>query len=383
MNENRLKLKKIEMNGYKSVNSGGQSIEFGDVTVLLGANGAGKSNLVSFFKLLNFMTTSHLQLFVGQQGYAESLLYYGAKTTPVMRAKLSFEDDKANQYGYDFILTHASGDSLIFSGEDVTCHPYQKSKPFTIALGAGHNESKLPERAKLIQDAKESKYCHIVLNLLQECRVYQFHDTSNLAKIRNYGYIGDNEYLRGDAGNLAALLHVLQNRQEWEIYYQRIIRHIRQIIPQFSDFILKPSPLNNNQIRLDWKESDSDYRFGPHQLSDGSLRFMAMATLLLQPPALMPGAILIDEPELGLHPVAISALAGMIQSASEYSQIIIATQSPRLVDEFETKDIVVVERDEKKKCSIFKKLDELELKEWLERYTLSELWEKNIFGGRP
>ena len=383
MNGNRLILKKIEIKGYKSISSEGQSIQFGDVTVLLGANGAGKSNLVSFFKLLNYMTTGSLQLFVGQQGYAESLLHYGAKVTPVMHAKLSFEDEKSNKDIYDFTLAHASGDSLIFTRENMTWFQYQKAKPLEISFGAGHSESKLPENAKLMPVDKKSKACKVLLNLLHSCRVYQFHDTSNLAKIRNYGYVGDNEYLRSDAGNLAAFLHVMQNKKEWEKYYQRIVRYIRMVIPQFGDFILKPSPLNDNQIRLDWKENDSDYRFGPHQLSDGGLRFMAMAALLLQPPALMPVAILIDEPELGLHPVAISALAGMIQSASEYSQIIIATQSPRLVDEFDANVITVVERDQKKKCSLFKKLDEEELKEWLDRYSLSELWEKNVFGGRP
>jgi predicted ATPase len=383
MNGNRSKLKKIEINGYKSIDSEGQSIEFGDITVLLGANGAGKSNLVSFFKLLNYMTTGGLQVFIGQEGYAESLLHYGAKTTPVIRAKLKFEDDRSNTDIYDFELAHASGDTLIFSRENVTRQRHQSPKPIEINLGAGHSESKLPERAKFSQEENEAKYCKALLNLLHSCRVYQFHDTSNLAKIRNYSYIGDNEYLRGDAGNLAAFLYVMKNNKEWERYYQRIVRHIRMIIPQFGDFILKPSLLNDNQIRLDWKENGSDYRFGPHQLPDGGLRFMAMATLLLQPPALIPRTILIDEPELGLHPVAISALAGMIHSASEYSQVIIATQSPRLVDEFEANVITVVERDEKKKCSLFKNLDEKELKEWLERYALSELWEKNVFGGRP
>lgn len=384
-NINRMKLKKIEINGYKSIDSRGQSIEFGDVTVLLGANGAGKSNLVSFFKLLNYMTTGSLQVFIGQEGYAESLLHYGAKNTPVIRAKLIFEDEKSNTDTYEFTLAHASGDTLIFTQENVTWRQYQQqtSKPFEINLGAGHNESKLPEYAKLSQEDNKSKSCKILLSLLRSCRVYQFHDTSNLAKIRNFGYIGDHEYLRSDAGNLAAFLHVMRNKKEWEKYYERIIRHIRMIIPQFGDFILKPSPLNDNQIRLDWTENGGDYRFGPHQLSDGGLRFMAMATLLLQPPELIPGAILIDEPELGLHPVAISALAGMIHSASEYSQVITATQSPRLVDEFDANVITVVERDEEKKCSLFKRLDEKELKDWLDRYTLSELWEKNVFGGRP
>jgi predicted ATPase len=383
MNGNRLKLKKIEISGYKSIDSEGQSIEFGDVTVLLGANGAGKSNLVSFFKLLNYMTTGSLQVFIGEQGYAESLLHYGAKITPIIRAKLKFEDEKSNTDTYDFTLAHASGDTLIFTRETVTWQQRQHQRPFEINLGAGYSESKLPETAKSSQDEKKSKSCKIIWDLLQSCRVYQFHDTSNVAKIRNYGYIGDNEYLRSDAGNLAAFLHGMQKTKEWEKYYQRIIRHIRMIIPQFGDFILKPSPLNDTKISLDWNESGSEYRFGPHQLSDGGLRFMAMATLLLQPPALIPGAILIDEPEPGLHPVAISALAGMIHSASEYSQVIIATQSPRLVDEFEANVITVVERDEKKNCSLFKKLDEEDLKEWLDRYTLSELWEKNVLGGRP
>jgi len=203
MQGNRFKLKKIEINGYKSIDSEGQSIEFGDITVLLGANGAGKSNLVSFFKLLNSMTTGDLQVFIGQQGYAESLLHYGAKSTPVMSAKLRFEDEKSNTDTYDFTLEHASGDTLIFTRENVTRQQHQKAKPFEINLGAGYNESRLPETAKS-KEEKKSKSCEILLHRLQSFRVYQFHDTSSLAKTRNYGYIGDNEYLRGDAGNLAA-----------------------------------------------------------------------------------------------------------------------------------------------------------------------------------
>jgi predicted ATPase len=291
----------------------------------------------------------------------------GAKTTPVMGAKLRFEDEKSNTDTYDFTLEHAGGDTLIFTRENITRQQHQKAKPVEINLGAGYNESKLPETAKS-KEEKKSKSCKILLNRLQSFRVYQFHDTSSLAKIRNYGYIGDHEYLRGDAGILAAFLHMMKNDKEWEKDSQRIVRHIRMIIPQLGDFILKPSLLNDNQIRLDWKENGSDYRFGPHQLPDGRLRFMAMTTLLLQPPALIPGAILIDEPELGLHPVAISALAGMIHTASEYSQVIIATQSPRLVDEFEPNVITVVERDQKKKCSLFKKLNEKELQKSLNEF---------------
>jgi predicted ATPase len=154
-------------------------------------------------------------------------------------------------------------------------------------------------------------------------------------------------------------------------------------MPQFNDFVLIPSVRNDNYIMLNWLENDSDYLFGPHQISDGSLRFMALATLLLQPPASLPSVVILDEPELGLHPTAISLFAGMVKTASQYSQIILATQSTRLIDEFDSNDLVVVERDKKENSSTFKKPDSNSLSEWMEKYSTSELWEKNIFGGRP
>jgi len=378
-----LKLKNIEISGYKSIDSEGQSIDIGDITVLIGANGAGKSNFISFFKLLNYLTSGNLQLFVGQEGTSESLLHYGPQKTQVIQARLEFQDEKSNTDIYEFSLAHASRDTLIFTHENVLWHNKSFPKPVEIDLSSGHNESNLLKKDRLSQDTNESTTCKILLNLLRSCRVYQFHDTSSTAKIRNNGYINDNSYLRSDAGNLAAFLYVLKNREDWKIYYERIIRHIRMFIPHFYDFILEPTPLNKNYINLDWKEKGSDYRFGAHQISDGGIRFISLTTLLLQPPDLMPGTIIIDEPELGLHPAAISNLAGMIHSASEYSQVIVATQSSRLVDEFEPNFITVVDRENEKKSSVFNRLKEEELKEWLERYTLSELWEKNVFGGRP
>jgi len=218
---------------------------------------------------------------------------------------------------------------------------------------------------------------------LKKCQVFQFHDTSKESKIRNSGYINDNEYLRSGGGNLAAFLYAIKKQKDGEKYYNRIIRYIQQVFPQFGDFVLAPSVRNDNYIILNWTELGSDYLFGPHQLSDGTLRFMALATLFLQPPKSLPSVIILDEPELGLHPAAISILAGMVKTASQKCQVILATQSTRLIDEFKTSDIVVVDRDKIKKCSIFKKLNEEKLKEWLESYSMSELWEKNILGGRP
>ena len=154
-------------------------------------------------------------------------------------------------------------------------------------------------------------------------------------------------------------------------------------MPQFGDFIMEPSLIDENYISLDWREKNSDHIFSVNQISDGTLRFMALATLLLQPPRTMPSLIVIDEPELGLHPTAISILAGMIKKASANAQVVIATQSPRLLDEFDADKVVVVERDSQRHTSVFKKLNSEQLKEWENEYTTSELWDKNVIGGRP
>ena len=127
--------------------------------------------------------------------------------------------------------------------------------------------------------------------------------------------------------------------------------------------------------------------FGAFRLSDGTLRFMALTTLLVQPKEEIPPIIIIDEPEIALHPVAIDKLASLLKSASKYSQIFIATQSERLLNHFEVENIVVVSRKKEsgtqRYLSEFQKLDEEELKIWLAEYSLSQIWESNMIGGNP
>lgn len=375
----RIKLNSIELKGYKSVNGEGQTLPINDdVTVLIGANGVGKSNIVSFFQLLNYSMSGALQNYIGENGFADAFLYYGSKTTDCIKAKLRFSSENSHNE-YAFRLAYAAGDSLIFTDESISFEKDGHGKPFRLTMEAGKKESQLYE-------AKSSKYketVQVFIKLLTNCRYFQFHDTTKEAKIRRKCYIGDNKFLRSNAGNLAAFLYGIKHQRDGERYYQRIVRYIRQVMPQFGDFILEPSLTDNNYISLDWRESGSDYIFGVHQISDGTLRFIALATLLLQPPRTMPSLIVIDEPELGLHPVAISILAGMIKKASETTQVIIATQSPRLLDEFESDKIVVIDRDELQRTSVFKRLNKEQLKDWVEEYTTSELWDKNVIGGRP
>lgn len=374
-----LKLNSIELKGYKSMNSEGQTLPINDdITVLIGANGVGKSNIVSFFQLLNYSMSGSLQTYIGENGFADAFLYYGSKTTDSFFAKLKFSDGKSSNE-YVFQLANAVGDSMFFRFEDVTYSDKEKNEILSITLGQGHKESRL----SMETTGHQGFYLTDIAKLLSDCRYFQFHDTTKEAKIRKNGYIGDNKFLRSNAGNLAAFLYGVKHQQGGEPYYRRIVRYIQQVMPQFGDFILEPSVVNKDYISLDWREKDSDFIFGVNQISDGTLRFMALATLLLQPPKTMPSLIVIDEPELGLHPKAISLLAGLIKKASENAQIVLATQSPNLLDEFDADKVVVIERDEQQRTSVFKQLNSEQLKEWVEEYTTSELWDKNVIGGRP
>ncbi len=374
-NENRHKLKNIEITGFKSIGTK-QSIYFGDINVLIGANGVGKSNLVSFFQMLNHITTSGLQMFIGKQGYADSLLYYGSRKTERFTAKLRFENN--GWYNeYDFALTHSFQGQMMFAYENAKSVKHgtidrDRRPPKT--LGSGHQESLLRENSSL-------PMTKILLSVLGRCRAYQFHDTSDKAFIRQPSAIDDNRFLKSDAGNLGAYLYTMRASKTGIRYYERIVNRIQMIMPQFEAFFLEPAVENPYLIKLQWSAKGHNHIFGAHQISDGSLRFMALATLLLQPPDSLPNVIVIDEPELGLHPEALIDLVGMIKIAAQNCQIILSTQSSFLLDFFNVNDIIVVET--KDDSTVFNRLDQDKLTEWVKDYTMSELWEKNLIGGRP
>lgn len=380
-----MKLKSLHIKGFKSIdNIEGAAIDFDDITVLLGANGVGKSNLVSFFYMMNHMMTGALQNYIAERGYADAFLFFGSQNTREITAQIKFEDERGIDT-YQFRLTHAAGDILIFTEEVLSYHQTGGTKAFNLQLNPAVRESDLIEYVNRpsIKEA-ERKIAAIILRLLRNCRVFHFHDTSVSARVRGQGYIEDNRYLKSDAGNLAAFLYRLKENSDTAAYYARIVRYIQKVMPQFGDFDLAPSVQNKTYITLNWRDKTNlEHLFGPHQISDGSLRFMCLAALLLQPKESLPSVIILDEPELGLHPSAIAYLSGMIKSASKHKQVIIATQSPRLVDEFDLKDIVVVERDINSHSTKFSRKNPEELSAWLDEYSLSELWEKNVIGGQP
>jgi len=359
------KLTQLQLHGFKSIRRL-TSFKLGAMNVLIGVNGAGKSNLISFFKMLNWMTlaSGNLQFYVGKSGGANALLHDGAAVTPQIAAALTFEIDGGISE-YVMRLSYAAQDTLIFAEE--TCRVSQS----WIRLDAGRRESGLIRVA-----AEGDSTARTILNLMKECVVYQFHNTSETARIRQRWAIDDNRFLKEDAANLAPFL--LRLREEKPKAYARIVETIRQIAPFFADFVLEPA---NETTMLQWRERNSDLVFGPHQASDGTLRVMALVALLLQPEEDLPTVVILDEPELGLHPYAVNVVAGLVKSVATHTQVLLATQSMTFIDHFDPEHIVVVSRPDRE--STFKRLDPQRLKEWLEEYSLAELWEKNVIGGRP
>lgn len=365
-------LKTLTIRGFKSIEVL-EDFELRDLNILIGANGAGKSNFVDFFRMLRAMADEGLQKFMRERGGADEFFFLGPKMTREIFAHLAF-----GQNVYEFELSPTARNAIQIAEERVQ---YTGGRGLgrlqSIASGAAETSlRKLKDEPAKIGPGPGVPY--YVCEAVSSWTVYHFHDTSLLAPMRRDQSVRDRERLRHDASNIAAyLLHL---RKEHNASYELIRDTVRLILPFFDDFLLRPDKDGRTEsVRLEWQQKGSDFPFQPGQLSDGSMRFICLATALLQPA--LPAAIVIDEPELGLHPYAISILADLIQSAAERTQLIVSTQSPTLLDYFVPEDVVVVNRENGR--STFERLSAKKLKRWLDEYSVGELWQKNVVRGGP
>jgi len=356
----------ITVKGFKSIASI-EKLALRPINVIIGPNGSGKSNLIALFRFLQQIRSGHLQDYAGKVG-ADNLLHFGPKTTPRLSLELGFTGAEQKSYALELEPGHAV--ELLPVAETVT------------HLAAGKTKKELLARhgreAGISRDDLQGTAAWIA-GRMQQWRLYHLHDTGDSSPMRRAADLDDNRSLRADAGNLPAFLYLLQQRYPQS--YSLLRRTVQLVAPFFDDFILRPSELNPDRIKLEWRHRESDAYFDAWALSDGTLRFIALAAIFMQPKELRPPLIIVDEPELGLHPLAINLLGGMIKMAAVDSQIILATQSSHLLDEFTPEDVLVVERSGH--ATSFRRLDGASLESWLEDYSLGELWEKNELGGRP
>ena len=364
-------LDSIEVDGYKSIRSA--KIELGAINVLIGANGAGKSNVLGLFGLLADLVDGRLQLHVARQGGAEAILHFGRKKTSSLRLALRF-----GLKGYESVLVPSAGDTLVFEREQTLSWesaPSQAPPTRVPHWPAGHKETELlwhPVGAEHVIEAEK-----LVIAAINGWRLFHFHDTGASAPAKQKRKIDDNRALRAEGDNLAPFLYALKTTAPGS--YRRIVEAVRAVAPFFDDFSLAPDTVNPDVIQLTWRHCTDDALFTADALSDGTLRFICLATLLCQPE--LPSLIIIDEPELGLHPFAIAQLAAMVRAAASKAQVLLATQSVTLLDQFDAGEVIVAER--RLGESTFRRLDDRSLDEWKQEYSLGELWLKNVLGGRP
>ena len=373
------KIEAIRIKGFRSL-ADVELAELPDVTVMLGANGSGKSNFMRFFDLLSWMLRSRkLQDFVQRQGGADDQLFGGSERTSGIEAGLKLQTD-AGLNEYQFMLAYAHPDRFVFTDEKFR---FSRAGWSTDApwrhLGSGHAEASILEARKPQHEIREghdatSRTANVIVSLLNSCALYQFHNTSDVSNFKKRWDADDNNFLRSDGGNVAAVLYRLE--QEDIRRYELICRQINRVLPLFDRFAIEKS---NGKVSLRWKANWTGKTFGAHLTSDGSLRFFALVTLLNLPPAMLSGVVLLDEPELGLHPAAVNLISSMVKSVAEERQVIVATQSPLFVDSFDLDEILALELHEGR--TEFRKLEREDYLKWLEDgFTTGELWQKNLLG---
>lgn len=362
------RLESLTVRNFKSIRE--QTLRLDALNVFIGGNGSGKSNLIEVFRFLREVVNQNLAGYTGKKGGADALLYFGRKTSRSMELQVSFCDSPRFVNGYRVFFTGTDDDDLLITSESAHYHDRERyPHPFNLPIAISVRESRLRDTDHLT--ARQ------ILADLESYWVYHFHDTSDSAPLKGSSDVHDNRFLRPQAENLPAFLYLLQ--EKYPDHMANIRDTIRQIAPFFDRFRLAPLRLNPSKIKLEWQEKGTDSYFTASALSDGTLRFICLATLLLQPT--LPPLVLLDEPELGLHPAAITLLASLLASASTRTQVIVATQSVTLVNQFEPSDVWTVDREEHQ--SVFRRLSETKMEGWLEDYALGELWEKNVLGARP
>lgn len=362
----RGQLDKLTIKGFKSIREL-DGLELSNLNVLVGANGAGKTNLLSFFQMLRSLIDGNLDDYVRESGGISDLLYNGRKGTDKMYFETYFEPR-----GYRFTLKPGTGEGFALSDE---ARYYAHGELGWRELGtSNNNRSLLVEEAK--RDSQDSQYSKPVYDTVRSWVVYHFRDTSLTAGMRHAEIVEDNEVLRPDASNIAPFLARL--REEEKYVYKEIVNVCKLVTPFLDDFLLKPQKFGpKTKVALSWKTKGSDYPMQAYHFSDGSIRFICLATALLQPDP--PSSLIIDEPELGMHPEAIHILGELINSVAKATQLIVATQSPLLLDQFAIEDVIVVKRKDGQ--STFERLNEEDFTVWLEDYSVGELWAKNVIVG--
>ncbi len=356
-------VRKVRLGGLLSFPLPVIEFELRNLNVLIGANGSGKSNFIEAMLTFREIADGRLESYVQRKGGAERLLWRGSKTSPGLELGLEFGSNR-----YLIALVPVAGDALAIASEHAGFIGDKNPNYWRLVPAQGLNSG-------LDLQVRVDRY---VIDGLRSIQRYHFHDTGGSAGIKKIQPVARSERLDGDGQNLGPFLWAL--RENYPTSYRNILATVRLVAPFVEDLVLEPFDTNLGPcVRLDWRHPGIDNPLLPDQFSDGTLRFLALTAALLQPNP--PKLMLFDEPELGLHPAALEMLAAMFHEAAARTQVILTTQSPYLVDKFQPEDIIVADRVEQ--GTQLRRLERKELQDWLEEFSLGQIWVKHLVGGQP
>ena len=351
-------IEEISIKNYKSI-KGLIKFPLHNINILIGANGSGKSNFLSFFEFVK-KENDYKSYFDFDNDRADDILFLGRRNSEFLSGAVALSDQS---------FTGKGGKKFIAEdNRSLTCDAYVNMD----LVSNFENEENYFEYAEGIDLAWEQ----VSDNTTQ----YHFHDTSKWSPILVDCMLNNNDMLLPNGKNIMPFVYRIyrENKQS----YSMIVNAIRSCVDDFHDFYIRKNINSDDMVRLEWqhKRDLGEPKHGK-LLSDGSLRIICLIVLLLQPIEWVPKLVIIDEPELGMNPKALSLIAELIKQISPQKQFIIATQSPELINLFNHEDIIVCDKNEDSSSS-FTRLDAEKLQSWLDDYTVADLWQMNIIGGQ-
>jgi predicted ATPase len=365
------------------------------LNVVIGANGSGKTSLLDVFLLLAASASGKLKETMSDLGGI------GANITNLMAARgenerfVSFDLEmgvsgyKPIEYGLAIVPV---GVGYRISGERLNQWRDNKSEPFThIHANDGfvryfepktkkgfvrpnwdydQAESALSQVPKMFQEPEEFR------NRLASSTHYHVLDVSSRAPIRLPQQMRDAQLPGHDGEDLVSCLYTL--RETDPDRFETIEATLRAGFPDFER--LNFPPVAAGTLAMTWKDKTSKNPFFMHQLSEGTLRFLWLATLLQSPG--LTAVTMIDEPEVSLHPELLSLLADLLREASARTQLIVATHADRLIRFLKPSEVVTISMNDEGAAEATR-ADELDLEKWLQEYTFDEVWRMGRMGARP
>lgn len=367
------------------------------LSVLIGPNSSGKSNLLDMLLLISEAADQKLSDGVRRRNGMRSILWQNGAKEFGWELVLAAEGAFAAEEGplHYRVVVRPRGESPSIALEEVAVEAKSGTRVLLSAMNGAVRlraegkpqlgpETPLTSDSELaisqIRDPQNYPTLSRLRDYLASWAIYREFLTDEQSKMRQPQVASADTQLQPHGENLIAVLHQINNRTQYRPYNTGIRELLRLAFEDFEELYFPAEPGASGKIGLAWKDRSLSGDLDVSQLSDGMLRFLALSTLLAAPD--LPPLVCVDEPEIGLHPALLHLVAGMAEKASARTQVILTTHSTQLINSLSRPEYVtVVERD--KGATTLRRLDAGKLGAWLRDFTLGELWLQGEIGGRP